>query len=319
MLVNEIKEEIKSYDKKELTKIILELYKKIPKKVKEDYDIDDFIKNINKDNKVEETKISFKQLQEEIVYFLNCVDAEYYCSPNRVIPKSERSSWRFKVKKFYKELMKIDPTTDNGKVATYLLIELFKRLSTGTNYLLFTSCNTFSALKVSQTDFYDLIIKRIFSNGYTRENIERCVDLLDVYKDPNELSFSLYYLLISSLKTVDNKEQAIDALKKKINYLRERDLKVKDSTTSYYINEDINYCIISISNIYILLSEVDEAINYFHKNYGEDNKDKKEEKLLEILEENDLIDEWIEEYEKNMKKIEFSDYLENKYKEFKNR
>lgn len=69
MLVSEIRKELRKYNHKELENIILELYKTIPKKKK------------------------------EIIYFLDCVDNGYYSSPNRIISKKERSSYRFKIKK----------------------------------------------------------------------------------------------------------------------------------------------------------------------------------------------------------------------------
>lgn len=72
----------------------------------------------------------------EINNFLELVDGEYYATPNKIVSKTERSSWRFKVKRYYKELNKIEPNSKNGGMATFLLIELFKRLSRGTYYLL---------------------------------------------------------------------------------------------------------------------------------------------------------------------------------------
>ena len=51
MLVNELKKEIEKYDKKDLVKIIVELYKRIPKYKKEEYSIDDFIKSVTEDKK----------------------------------------------------------------------------------------------------------------------------------------------------------------------------------------------------------------------------------------------------------------------------
>ena len=47
MLVSKLKKQIENYDKKDLEKIIIELYKRIPKNKKEDYNIDYFIQNVN--------------------------------------------------------------------------------------------------------------------------------------------------------------------------------------------------------------------------------------------------------------------------------
>ena len=46
MLVSELRKEIKNYKTKDLEDIIVELYKRVPKYKKEEYNIDDFIKNI---------------------------------------------------------------------------------------------------------------------------------------------------------------------------------------------------------------------------------------------------------------------------------
>ena len=147
MLVSELKNEIKKYDKKELESIIVSLYKRIPKKVEEEYDIDSYIKNIdiNKKTDVVKKEISFDEIYNEIIYFIECIDLDYYCSLNRVISKKDRSAWRFKVKRFYKKLNKISTDNENGSIDTSLLIELFKRLSCGTSVLLFTNWNTFGA------------------------------------------------------------------------------------------------------------------------------------------------------------------------------
>ena len=45
MLVSEIRSNLKKYDTKGLEDIIIELYKRVPKKVKENYNIDDLIIN----------------------------------------------------------------------------------------------------------------------------------------------------------------------------------------------------------------------------------------------------------------------------------
>ena len=46
MKIPELRNIIQKYNSNDKDKIIVELYKRIPKRVKEDYDIDDFITNI---------------------------------------------------------------------------------------------------------------------------------------------------------------------------------------------------------------------------------------------------------------------------------
>ena len=99
MLVSEIRSNLKKYDTKGLEDIIIELYKRVPKKVKENYNIDDLIINGKVKETVKKENVSLEDLVKEIEYFLSCVDDGYYSTPNKVINKKERSSWRFKVKR----------------------------------------------------------------------------------------------------------------------------------------------------------------------------------------------------------------------------
>ena len=132
-------------------------------------------------------KQSFDELYKEIVYFINCVDNEYYACANRIISKKERSSWRFKVKRYYKELNSIPFNEQNGIVATTLLIEIFKRLSIGSNRLLFVNWETFKALGVSQTEYYDTIINRIIARKMQSKVKETLCFLIFIYTTKNIL------------------------------------------------------------------------------------------------------------------------------------
>ncbi len=51
--------------------------------------------------------MDFNRLEDEITQFLSNAYAQNYLIPNKVIPKSQRSKWRFMVKKYIKELEKI--------------------------------------------------------------------------------------------------------------------------------------------------------------------------------------------------------------------
>lgn len=314
MKVNELRSIIKKYNEEDKEKIIIELYKKIPKYVKEDYNIDEYIIDINK--KVEKEDIlSIDTLSKEIEFFLQCAKDNLYAIPNKIIPKGERSKWRFKVKKFYKELNSFLPTTDDGKKATDLLKKIYKILSYGTNYLTFSSWNTFGAIQVRQSEFLKNIVERKLINGITRENVSYCIDLLNYEYDPQEYHRDVLDSFQSCLKTVDAKELAIELLKEQANIWKEK-YKNKDD---YENQEYNNYLVECIFNIYIDLCEQSEAIKYFHKQYIESCKEVKEFVLLELLEEHGHYNEWILEYEKYLGKIKYRESLQEKYKKIKSK
>lgn len=313
MKTKEIRQELSKHDRNILEDIIIELYKKIPKSKKEEYNIDSFIINPIKESKKEVLPTSFNELKEEIKYFLDCVDNEYYSSPNKIISKEERSKWRFKVRRYIKELNKIDINNPFYEDATSLLIELYKRLSKGSHYLLFSNWETFKAVSISQNDFYDLIVKRILVNDYTKEDVTECLNLLEVPKDSYASSYDMFDNFTSNISK--NKEEVIDLLKDKINVLKKE---IKISKDSTYEKEDmIDSFMICIMDLYFSLDKIDVGIKYFKENYIHHNEEGKMYIILEKLEKYELYTYWIKEYEEN--KINYRQSLVEKYNEIKNK
>lgn len=313
MKVNELREIIKNYNEEDKGKIIVELYKKIPKNIKEDYNIDNYIINLNTKIEKVNKNLTIERLEKEVEYFIECASDDLYVRPNKIIPKNERSKWRFKVKTFYKQLNSFLPTKEEGKKATDLLKDLFKILSSGTHYLTFSSWNTFGAVQVSQAEFLKNIVQRKLSNGITKENLSYCIDLLNVKYDPQEYHRAMLYSFESCLKTTDARYMAIELLKEQVE-----NWKAKYKKESSYENEEyLNYFVECIVQIYFDLCEIQEGIKYFHKQYIEKNKEIKEYILLEMLEESELYKEWILEYESQAEKIDYRDSLREKYNEYK--
>ncbi len=320
MLVKDLRKTLEKYDKKEMCDIVVELYKRLPKKVKEDYDIDNYIEDINNKTKKEEKKVSFDDLCKEMRYFLDCAKAGYYSSPNKVVPKKERSNWRFKAKRYYKELTKTIPTNDIGVKSTKLLIELYELVSRGTNTLVFTNWDTFRALGVNQVEYLDMLYKRILSTGNYINNIKVCIDLLDNCKDPDIVDEFLINVFIDNLRTEESKLTAINLLDEKV-------VKVKEKIKSlgkkcnyhdmYYLEEDNNLYVETVVRLYFSSFEVDEGIKYYQKNYIHYDREVKEYILLEILRELELYEDWITEYERASKKINLREELTKDYEKIK--
>ena len=315
MKVSELREIIKKYNEEDKEKIIVELYKRIPKRTKEDYNIDNYIMNLNVKVEKSDKEFTIERLEKEVNYFVECAYSDLYVSPNKIISKSERSKWRFKVKNFYKKLNSFLPTTEDGKKATDLLKDLFIILSFGTHYLTFSSWNTFGAIQISQSEFLMNIVQRKLANGITDDNLSYCIELLNVKYDPQEYHKSILISFESCLKTADARYMAIELLKKQVWLWKEK-YRQKDS---YENKTYVNYFVECIIDIYIELCEVKNGISYFHKQYINRDKEIKEYILLEKLEEYGLYKEWILEYEKHLEKIDYRNELKEKYKEYKKR
>ena len=95
MKVSELREIIKKYNEEDKEKIIVELYKRIPKRTKEDYNIDNYIMNLNVKVEKSDKEFTIERLEKEVNYFVECANSDLYASPNKIISKSERSKWRF--------------------------------------------------------------------------------------------------------------------------------------------------------------------------------------------------------------------------------
>ena len=318
MLVSELKKELAKYDRKDVEKIVIELYKRIPKNKKEEYQIDDFIKNAQEKTKSVVKNVTIGELQKEIIYFLDCVDNEYYVIPNKVVPKKERSTWRFKVKRFYKELIKYDPVTIEGVLATDLLIQIYKRISIGSNRLLFSNWETFRAIGIEQVDFFEVLLNRIFAREHNEKNMKLCISILQCPSDPyGGLYRGVYDVFASHLLSVEEKNMGIKLLNDRVVELLElRKAYLKEKRQTYDLEEEIDLCTMCILDIFISLNKVDEGITYFHKYCCESQTEIKEYVLLEELEKYELYENWVTEYESH--KIAYRDSLKEKYSEFKN-
>lgn len=318
MLVPELRKIIETYNNSEKDKIIIELYKRIPKQIKEDYDIDKFIATLNKEKPKEVKTLSIEELEKEINYFVDCAYKGLYSCPNKVISKKERSNWRFKVRNYYKVLNQFLPDTPEGNKATQLLTKIFKVVSLGSCYLTFSNWETFRAIQVSQADFLENIIRRKLEEGINKENIKYCVELLTVEYDPYDYHRIVLITFEQCMKTEEMKQTAIELLKEQVIKYQNKALELKKARQSdYKPREYVEYFTECIVDLHFRLGEVDKGITYFHKNYTETTKEVKEYILLELLEKFELYDDWIKEYEKHMGKIDYRDSLKEKYNEFK--
>lgn len=72
MLVKDVRKEIEKYNKLELTEIIVELYKRIPKSKKEEYNIDDFIRDAQTKKKSKKRSFFHRFTKGNYLFFRMC-------------------------------------------------------------------------------------------------------------------------------------------------------------------------------------------------------------------------------------------------------
>lgn len=302
MKVKEIRELLKGYTEKEKDNIIVELYNKFPKRMREDKEIDLYLKNASV--KKEKLLMTFDDhMIDEIETFISDASEGLYASPNKIIPKAERSKWRFKVKKFYKLLTSISVDSPLGDLATDYLIQLFDLLDYGTTYLKFTTWETFSSIGISQIDYLSTLYDRILSSGRDEENLTKCAKLSLIHAD----RYTFYTSGITELSYHTSKEERIkliDILNKEIKDLDGNKIYNEYMIESYY--EGMLF-------LYFTSDLIDEGI----KNYLDNVNDSLQTNLYVILRVLNILefnDEWIKVYERYQGKVDYREDLKEEYK-----
>jgi hypothetical protein len=135
---------LEKHSQEQLRFIIKELYKAIPKQQKENRQIDALIEDpqgfLSAGPSAGTVAPDFHSLKEEIETFIDYVNKDYYLAPNRVVPKKQRSQWRFVVKRFHKDLIVIANQNETDlPAAAEFLEKLYSLLCHGCGYYIFTS------------------------------------------------------------------------------------------------------------------------------------------------------------------------------------
>lgn len=308
MLVSELREMLKKYKQEDLRLIIAEMYKSMPKRLREDKDTDELIKDVHgylsaqKRGKTVGKQVSLEEIKPKIDLFLDYAYKQYYFAPNSYVHKKERPKWRFIVKQFIKDLQTIPIETPEGKTATELLGQLYGMLSYACGYYIFNTENPFSSVGIRQTELLDIVIKRMLGNGVERESVKSAILLvINSYVDPGTLTSSLIAILVSNLGSTDFKEMAIEQsllLKEELASPIPKLKKNSISNRSEYEREEKNNMLVEIIfELNIELCEYDKAIKYFNRNYKAWNKEVTLYVLLMHLSIYELKDYWVKVYE----------------------
>lgn len=326
MKVSEIRLILKNYSNEELVTLVVEMYKSIPKKVKEEKEIDELIKDIRsakkKTARKKETQIDFNELKGEIEQFISDAYNQYYISANSYVPKKERPKWRYKVKRFMKELRMLQPANRDQEVASvHLMKELYELVCYACGGYVFNTEDPFLSVGIEQAEFYDEVISRNFQLGKNTDSITFAIELIL----NNDLDrYTLYEELISkitdhlnlpdlNLIAIEQSQKLLETLqseKKKPTTGFQFDKEIRD----YKLNDKINILVQLEFRCYIELAQYGEAISFFLKNNLSRDKEVQIYSLLDLLFEYSLKDQWIDVYENAVKNaIEPRESLQNTY------
>lgn len=286
----------------------------MPKAKKEDYQLDEMINNPSKPKPKKtsaSTALSLSQVEKLVNKFEEDAKAQNYLYPNRSVPKKERSTWRFKVKKWYKELVNVKRQDADLSLQALLLETLYELLSEGGYHTYFTSEMPFKSIGISQIDFYKSVLFVWQEAEGKQAAIDRGIPLILNHTLDEETYFNdLTLEFVSCLPIPDLKELAIEKIEaqiKSLKYVPTPKKSVSLNGFGYYFDERTQEekekekqhiaLITIVFQLYIALYEVEEAIDFYKKYYYEEKEELKLYVLIILLFDKGLKNEIKEELE----------------------
>lgn len=297
MKVGELREKLAKLKKEEIIKLAAEFYKLVPKAKKEDYALDDLINNPTKKKTNKKTDFSLGTIEQEVHQFIQYAKEQYYLYPNRNVPKKERSTWRFKVKRWYKELINTKRKDVNIAKQAKILTDLYELLCESCGYQYFSAYDTFESIGIEQTNFYQSVITLIQATDGKGDSIEKNIQLImNNHLNRYTLYSSLMEVLIHTLELPILKEKGIEIVNKlliKNGYQPTTNKKTNRWSFSReeYHKEEMNNNLAELGyRFYCNLFEWQEAINFYEAHYYNKNDEIKLYVLIRLLFENQKKD-----------------------------
>jgi hypothetical protein len=313
MLIGEVRDVLKKYKEEDLRLIIAEMYKAMPKKLKEEKNVDEMLKDIQgftkqskAEKKVERPEMGV--LKPEILRFIQYAYNQFYFAPNSFVHKKDRPKWRFLVKDYIAALQSFPFDGEDGAEATELMEKLFQMLSYGSGYYIFNTDNPFRSIGISQHNLLDTILARKFHKGFSTENIRSAIIFVtDSQLDSGMFDSAIMERLRDKFVTADSKLMAIEQgnllrMELSLRFSKQAKNASPSSMEQYRKNEAISILVDMIFWLNIELGEYDDAIRYYKTNNSEGNQELALNTLLSRLYRCGLKDRWIREYEDAVRK-----------------
>lgn len=272
MKIQEVRTLLTGYSEETLRQMLSEIFKRIPKKVIEEQQLDLLIEkpqqylNNKKGNAKQKATLSLPEVRQEVEQFIANAYADNYIAPNRVIPKSERPKWRFVVKRLNRELLILAKSPEDLLETSRLLAELYKLICKACGIYLFNTEDPFMSVGIDQPEFYRNVIAVLSKAKPPGDWIKEAIELIINH----ELSYDTLYthlmdVLLEFLDTAPLKERAIqysEELRGKGPAPRNR------RNESKYANEDRNNNLTElIFKLQMALYEKEAAISDLKKHY----------------------------------------------------
>jgi hypothetical protein len=311
MKVAELRALLKGYSEDQLRVVVVEMYKAIPKSVKEDKEIDSILTNPEEmtapraHSRKHEKLPDPGALQEETTRFIEYAYQQYFLSPNTYVSKKERPKWRFTAKRLYKSIITSAENEENLPIASDLLTKLYTMLCYSCEYTLFSAYDTFESVGIEQSTFFGNVLELKFRHESPPEFVKTAINLIvdhalnryTLYSDLMEIS--LHYL--RSFDIIELAIAVCDQMLLKTKEAPNKQKKGLSGISDYKRNRKLNNLVEMAFLCYGELQEFDTAIEYFKAHYVENDPEVKLYILLRFLFLFQQEELFIQEYENALK------------------
>lgn len=290
MKIAELREKLEKLKKEDLIKVASEFYKLIPKAKKEYYGIDDLVDNPTSAKKsAKKATLSLIEIEKEVEQFIDHASSQYYLFPNRVVPKKQRSTWRFKVKKWYKELINTKRADANITKQAEVLSNLYELLCEACHFKYFTAYDVFDSVGIEQIVFFKSVILIMYEAEGKAITIEKGIRLIfENALNRHTLYSWLMVELMDTYDIVDLKYTALEITKK---LLSENNYRPPKEQNKYYAfdweefnRKDKNNNLAEFGlRLHLSLFEDEKAIDFFKQHYYDRSAEIKLYVLVRIL------------------------------------
>lgn len=319
MKVGELRTLLKDKDQKLMNDAFVEVYKLLPKNKKEEADvmIASILSGQGKAVKKVET-MDMDSLLNEMRDFMQCAYEGLYIQPNRIIPKSERSKWRFKVKSYLKVLFDLKINDPYFKMGVLYLEEFYKMLSYGCGVYIFSADDPFRSVGIAQEQLLENIAERKRYLELDDKDIEKMIQMACIsYLSSECLHVMLVGVLWSFFADSKYRQSFVDIGKAMIEKYEGELQKLKKYDSRFIgLSGDIS----ELNELVFVFSQEmnKQDMDYYYRHSHHNDNEIALFCLLKLIEIFGDKEKWIEAYEYALKKkIKPRDTLINKYKKIR--
>ncbi|MEA4882814.1 MAG: hypothetical protein VB144_03960 [Clostridia bacterium] len=290
MKITELRNVIRDYSQEQLALLVTELYKAMPKAVRDEKNIDAIVQNPDAQAvrrlrpSHEGSNLCFDDVASETRTFIENASCQCYFVPNRVITKGQRPKWRFIVRRLYGSLVQLSAQPECRQPAAELVEQLYKLLCRACRVALFSTCEPFRSVGIPQTEFFSqvLTLKRQYSDK--SQFVQEAVALaVNGGLDGSTTTTGLMLVFLEFLPIPDLKLRAIAAAEELKDQIMNERQQARDWSDRYETEGRLNHLTELAFHCYAQLGEFEKAIDYFDAHCLENDEEVKLYVLAQLL------------------------------------